>query len=175
MKITDICRSLQWPQERWTGIWVNSGLGNKSRKITPRAQGSPPPESLLWKNSKLALWNIPFWPQDVLHITFKTLKYYPSMCWPPRKRKHSIHLYIPRDCIESACTHLLCVFSVAGAGRMSPVWNLCGINTCGTPSGDVHQKTMGHTYLAVKERGSKLEVQILEIKTEIALEVFASQ
>lgn len=103
----EVTRSERWFQRyqgRWTGEWVTSGLGSKNRKeIIPRSQGTPPPESLLGTQGQEALWNVPF----CLHISYTyhshdTKINHPSMCSPQQKRKHSIHLYIPRDQAKSA-------------------------------------------------------------------------
>lgn len=53
---------------------------------------------------------------------------------------------------------------------------LCKTNACGTPSRDIHQREEreAHTF-GSQDWGSKPEVQIVDIKTEKALEVLASQ
>lgn len=53
---------------------------------------------------------------------------------------------------------------------------LCKTNARGTPSRDIHQREEreAHTF-GSQDWGSKPEVQIVDIKTEKALEVLASQ
>lgn len=77
--------------------------GKQEQEDYSKIPGTPPPESLLGTQGQEALWNVPF----CLHISYTyhshdTKINHPSMCSPQQKRKHSIHLYIPRDQAKSA-------------------------------------------------------------------------
>lgn len=159
----------------------HSGLGNKQEGDYCKSPGLIPSREPSQNPQPSGTVKCPFLSREHLTYHIQDMKIN-MLASTDKEARHAFICY--SQTLHRSCQLYICwtakwgkdVFAVVGAGMMSPVWNLCKTNACGTPSRDIHQREEreAHTF-GSQDWGSKPEVQIVDIKTEKALEVLASQ